>query len=223
MFIRQSRVRLSAKGRDVQAYLAEPDSGGPGILLLHAWWGLKPEFMKFCDRLAERGFVAIAPDLREGQIARTIDEAQALMDKSDHDFETDIVLSAKDHLWNFPGRKGPKIGVVGFSMGGAWSLRLASSAPDQVSAAVLFYGSGDVDSARVKSRILGHFSKVDEWEPSADIVQLESRLRAAGVDVVFHTYPGVKHWFVEEDRPEYDPGAARLAWQRTFEFLKSSL
>jgi dienelactone hydrolase len=47
-------------------YVTVPDSGeGPGVLVLHAWWGLTPFFRRVCDRLAEAGFVALAPDLRD--------------------------------------------------------------------------------------------------------------------------------------------------------------
>lgn len=219
----RSEHQLTVDGRSVQAYLAEPENGGPGILLLHAWWGLKPFFKQLCDRLAEQGFVALAPDLRNGQIARTIAEATELMEKSDSHFMKEAVLAAKDHLLSLPNRTGRKIGVLGFSMGAAWSLVVAASVPDQVAAAVLFYGAGEVDVSKIKAKVLGHYSDVDEWEPYDEIKQLESRLQAAGVDVQFHLYPGRPHWFVEEDRPEYDPEAAKLAWDRTYEFLRRNL
>jgi carboxymethylenebutenolidase len=220
---RSSEHQLTVRGRSVKAYLAEPQNGGPGILLLHAWWGLKPFFKQLCDRLAEQGYVALAPDLRNGHIARTIAEATELMEKSDSHFMNDAVLAAKDHLLSLPNRKGQKIGVLGFSMGAAWSLVVASSVPDQVAAAVLFYGSGEVDVSKIKAKILGHYSDVDEWEPYDEIKQLESKMQAAGVDVQFHVYPGRPHWFVEDDRPEYDPEAAKLAWDRTYEFLRRNL
>jgi carboxymethylenebutenolidase len=48
-------------------------------------------------------------------------------------------------------------------------------------------------------------------------------MKAANVDATRHIYPGVAHWFVESDRPEYEPAAASLAWERTFEFLNKNL
>src|SRR5215475_13234991 len=60
-------------------YLATPDTGtGPGVMVLHAWWGLTQPFREVCDRLAEAGFVALAPDLYRGKTTTTIEEAEAL-------------------------------------------------------------------------------------------------------------------------------------------------
>jgi carboxymethylenebutenolidase len=50
-----------------------------------------------------------------------------------------------------------------------------------------------------------------------------AEFKKAGVDATLHIYPGVAHWFVESDRPEYDSAAAQLAWDRTIEFLKKNL
>ena len=52
---------------------------------------------------------------------------------------------------------------------------------------------------------------------------MEQDMKNAGLDVTLHIYPNVSHWFMESDRPEYDPAVAQLAWDRTFEFLHSSL
>ncbi len=221
--VQKSELQLKVNGRTATAYLARPENGGPGVLVLHAWWGLKPFFKQVCDRLAEQGFVALAPDLRNGQIARTVDEAKELMEKSDRHFAGEVVTSAGDYLLGLPDRKGKKIGLVGFSMGGQWSLSVAATRPEQVAATVLFYGAGDEDWGKIRSKVLGHFTDVDEWEDYEYVKKMEGLLKAAGVDVQFHVYPGRAHWFVEEDRPEYDPAAAKLAWDRTFEFLKANL
>lgn len=214
----KSEIKLDVNGKQVNAYLA--NGGGPGVLLLHAWWGLKPFFKQVCDQLAEQGFTVLAPDLRDGQIAQTIDEAKALMEKSEGQFVGDTVMAAKDYLRKLVNGQ---IGIIGFSMGAAWGLVVASSLPEQVAALVLFYGNEGVDYSKVTARVLGHYSDNDEWEPNEFVENTFAEFKKAGVDATLHIYPGVAHWFVESDRPEYDPAAAQLAWERTFAFLKQTL
>ena len=62
---------------DALVYTAVPATGsGPGVILLHAWWGLNACFKRTCDRLAEAGFVAMAPDLYHGAVATTVEAAR---------------------------------------------------------------------------------------------------------------------------------------------------
>lgn len=218
MSIQTNEIVLNVNNKKVNAYLA--DGNGPGILLLHAWWGLKPFFKQVCDRIATQGFTVLAPDLRKGQIATTIEEAKALMEKSDGDFIGSTVFTAKDRLQEMT--KG-KIGLIGFSMGAAWSLIIAASVPDQIAALVLFYGNEDVDVSRITAKVMGHYSDNDEWEPTEWVEKKFGEMKAAGVEHTLHIYPGVAHWFVEEDRPEYDSAASQLAWSRTYEFLRMTL
>ncbi len=220
MPIQTSEIKLDVNGNPVNAYLAAPDGGGSGVLVLHAWWGLKPFFKEVCDRLAEQGFIALAPDLRDGQIAGSIEEAKQLMENADGQLVGDTVMAAKDYLRNLTKNK---IGAVGFSMGGAWALVLASYKPEEIAAIVLFYGNEGVDYGKVTAKVMGHYSDNDEWEPNEYVENTFAEFKKAGVDATLHIYPGVGHWFVEEDRPEYDPAAAKLAWERTFEFLHASL
>ena len=220
MSIQISDIQLKVNDKTADAYLATPQNGGPGILVLHAWWGLKPFFKQVCDQLAKQGFTALAPDLYQGRIAKTIEEAKTLMEQRDSELMGNIVKAAKDHLTSL--LAGKPIGVLGFSMGAAWSLVVAENEP-HVSAAVLFYGAGDVDFSKVKAKILGHYAEVDEWEPLDEVRAMETDMKAAGLDVTFHTYPKAGHWFVEEDRPEYDSASALLAWSRTYEFLRKNL
>jgi carboxymethylenebutenolidase len=220
MSIQKSEIKLDVNGKSVNAYLASPANGGPGILLLHAWWGLKPFFKQVCDQLADHGYVVLAPDLRDGQIAATIDEAKELMQKSDDQFTDDIVMAAKDHLHNLTKNK---IGVLGFSMGAAWALVAAENDPEKIIATVLFYGAYPMNFKNIRSKVLGHFCEVDEWEPIEGVDEMAANLKAVNVDVALHFYTGVDHWFMETDRPEYDSASAQLAWERTFEFLKKKL
>lgn len=213
-----SEIKLSIKGKQAAAYLA--DGNGPGILVLHAWWGLKPFFKEVCDQLAAQGFTAFAPDLYQGRIANTIDEAKILLEQRDSELMSNIVKAAKNHLASL--REGKPIGVLGFSMGASWSLEVAENEPN-VSAAVLFYGAGEADFSKVKAKILGHYAETDEWEPLDFVRAMEADMKAAGLDVEIHTYPKAGHWFVETDRPEYDSVSAKLAWSRTYEFLRKNL
>jgi carboxymethylenebutenolidase len=221
MAIRRSDIQLKVNDKIANAYLASHLRGGPGVLVLHAWWGLKPFFKQVCDQLAAQGFTVLAPDLYQGRIATTIDEAKALREEHyDSELMSNIVKAAKDHLTAL--NAGQPIAVLGFSMGAAWSLMVAENEPD-VSAAVLFYGAGEADFTKVKAKILGHFAEVDEWEPLDYVRAMEAAMKAAGLDVKLHIYPKTGHWFVEEDRPEYDPASALLAWSRTYEFLRKNL
>jgi carboxymethylenebutenolidase len=220
MSIRKSEFQLQVNGKTANAYLASPENGGPGVLVLHAWWGLKPFFKQVCDRLAEQGFTVLAPDLYQGRVAKTIDEAKSLMEQRDTELMSETVKAAKDHLVSL--RAGKPIGVLGLSMGADWSLTVAANEPN-VAAAVLFYGAGIVDFSQVKAKILGHYAEVDEWEPLDWVKKMEADMKAAGLGVTLHIYPKAGHWFVEEDRPEYDSASALLAWSRTFEFLRKNL
>ena len=214
-------IEFDVNGKPARGYLAVPaQPNTPGVMVLHAWWGLNPIFMKLCDRLAAEGFVAFAPDLNEGRVANTIDEAKEIMSSLDGQRKYDVAMAAVDFLRGRPEvGKGP-FSAIGFSMGGAWSLVLAGERPDDIHKTVLFYGAGEGEYAKFKSEIMGHFSDTDEWEDINYVRSMENDMRSAGVKTNFHVYPQLPHWFFEEDRPEFNPEAADLAWQRTLEFLR---
>ena len=161
-----------------------------------------------------------APDLNEGRVATTVDEAKQIMDELDASRKQAVVSAAVDVLRARPEVRKEPLSLIGFSMGAAWSLGLASERPEEVGKMVLFYGIGEGDYAKIRAEILGHFSDADEWEPMEGIRGVEADMRAAGLNPSFHIYPQLAHWFFEEDRPEFDPAAAEQAWDRTLEFLR---
>lgn len=207
-------------------YLALPPAGrGPGVLVLHAWWGLNDFFVGLCDRLAQAGFVAAAPDLYgHGRTASTVAEAEQLLAQRDMAAMERNALGALEALAQHPDVEGPGLGVIGFSLGAAYALALAGSRPERVRAVVIFYGAGEVDFSATQAAFQGHFAPNDEWESDEYIQQMEQGLRAAGREVEFHYYPGARHWFFENNRPaDFQEEAARLAWGRTISFLKARL
>ena len=217
-------ITFEAGDRTGTGYLAIPERGyGPGVLVLHAWWGLKPFFKQLCDRLAAEGFVALAPDLYQGRIAATIEEAHALLEQRDFELMRATATGALAHLRGHPATRGLAAGVLGFSLGGAWAIFLASVVPQDIAAAVIFYGTEGANFGASRAAYLGHFAENDEWEPLDGVHQMEAEMRAAGRDVTIYVYPDVKHWFFAADRPEYNPKVAELAWRRTLEFLNQEL
>jgi carboxymethylenebutenolidase len=222
MAVQKSEIQLEAGGKPLGAYLASAASDGPGLLVLPSWFGLKPYFRQVCDRLAEIGYTALGLDYYSGRVGRTVEEAQVLQEEVEGDLEVmgAIVQAANEHLASLqPGRP---VGIVGFSMGTDWAVITAANDPG-VAAIVLFYGGWIGDFSRMKARVLGHYAENDEYQSLERTNGMVENMKAAGVDVKTYNYPGTAHWFMEEDRPEYNPAAAALAWERTLAFLKQSL
>ena len=96
-------ITFEVNGKPVNGYLALPAvSNAPGVIVLHAWWGLNRTFKNLCDRLAAEGFVAFAPDLNEGRIATTIDEAKEIMSELDSEQKYAVTNAAVDFLHDRP-------------------------------------------------------------------------------------------------------------------------
>lgn len=222
--VKSTKVDFEVAGKTVSGYLAAPQDGGPGVIVLHAWWGLNTFFKELCERLAEQGFTAFAPDLNRGKTAETIEAAQEIMNGRDVELTRAVVASSVDTLLQQPGVQNGKLGVIGFSMGASWALALASMAPDEIAALVLFYGVEGVDFTQVRAACQGHYAEDDQWDPVEWARQMEADMRAAGVNTSFYFYPGTGHWFFEEDRLEaYNAAAAQLAWERTIAFLSEQI
>lgn len=209
-----------------QGFLAVPPTGqGPGVLVLHAWWGLNDTIKAFCTRLAESGFVAFAPDLYHGQVADNVADAEALVQALDanHLQARAEIADAVGLLHDRVGQADRGLAVIGFSLGAYYALDLAGADPEQIRSVVIFYGTGDGDFSNARAAYLGHFAENDEFEPESNVNHLEESLRRAGRPVTFYRYSGTGHWFCEPDRPQaYNQAAASLAWERTLAFLKRS-
>lgn len=209
-----------------QAYVVAPDAGtGPGVLVLHAWWGLTPFFHTVCDRLADAGFVALAPDLHGGgQTAETPDEAEALLASTDPNRTANLVVSSLSALRAMPATPDGRVGILGYSMGASWALWAATRFPDDVAAVTAYYGGQDIDFSPARAAFQGHFAEIDEFESDDDVTYLEAQLKLCGHEVEFHRYPGTGHWFAEADRAAaHVPAADDLAWERTLAFLHRHL
>jgi carboxymethylenebutenolidase len=225
-------IEFDANGSTAPGYLATPDAAtGPGVVVLHAWWGLTEPFRQVCDRLAESGFVALAPDLYRGKTTAQVEEAEVLVAALDQESErvrgdiTGALQFLRQYGATRPADGRGAFGLVAFSLGGAYALDMSVNLAEEIAAVVNFYATyPDLDYRGAKAAYLCHFAEHDPYESAESVVQMEQALRAGGKRSTFYTYPGTTHWFFEANRPDaYDAAAAALAWERTIAFLNAEL
>ncbi len=220
-------VRFPSNGGEAEGYLAKPASGGgPGVVVIQEWWGLVPNIKDICDRFAGEGFVALAPDLYHGKASTEPDEAGKLMMALNMGQAAKDLSGAVDYLVGLDAATGAKVGSVGYCLGGGLSLWLASLKP-QVGACVIYYGvlpGAQPDMAAVQAPVLGHYAEHDDWAGPAAVRDLETKLKDAGKQVEFHTYPDTQHGFFNDTRPDvHAPEASQLSWERTLAFYRQHL
>jgi carboxymethylenebutenolidase len=210
-------VRFGGRTDGGHGYLSHSERVGPGVLLLHEFFGLQSSFLAFADRLNEAGFTVLAPDLYDGGIATSVDEARSFAQSLDPAATLKKLHAAASFLtdnWH------PRLGIVGFSLGADFAVALAAERP--VEGLVLYYGLGDLDADADDWRVptLGHFGDADDWVPLAPAEKAFAVLEDHGTGSEMHVYEGSGHWFANAAVPDaYRPAAADAAFERTADFL----
>lgn len=220
-------IQFSSNGGTTSGYLATPEKGsGPGVVVIQEWWGLVDHIKEVCNRFADEGYVALAPDLYHGETTKSPDEAGKMMMSLRIDQAEKDLRGAIQYLLSHEATTGDKVGTVGFCMGGALSL-YAASKNEQVGACVVFYGihpNVKPDLANLKAPVLGIYAERDQSTPPEVVHDLEQKLKALGKSVEMHIYPNVGHAFFNDSRRDvYDARSAEDAWRRTIEFLAKNL
>jgi carboxymethylenebutenolidase len=216
-------VEFPCNGGTASGYVATPDGGGPGVIVVQEWWGLVPQIKRVCDRLADEGFVALAPDLFHGEIAQhdEMDKAGHLMSTLPIDRATRDMSAAVTYLLGRDDVTGDAVGAVGFCMGGMLCLLLAAQEGGRVAAAAPWYGApvGDdgPDWSNLSAVVRGHFAENDDFFGPGPVKDLEAKLRGMGKDVECNVHAGTGHAFGNEENAlgTYDPTAEAEAWRST--------
>jgi carboxymethylenebutenolidase len=216
-----------ASSGPVAAYLVRPrgDARAPAVIVVHENRGLNAHIEDVARRLAVAGFVALAPDLLSplGGTPRDEDRAREMIDRLDAQATVGDLKAATAWLANHPNTTG-KVGAVGFCWGGGMVNQLAVAEP-ALDAAVVFYGASPKAEqvAGIKAPLLLHYAWLDE-RINQSVPAYEQALKSAGKDYTLHMYEGVNHAFHNDtNAARYREQAAKLAWQRTIDFLKRKL
>jgi carboxymethylenebutenolidase len=215
-------------GQPVTGYLARPTNPTqplPGLIVIHEWWGLNDNIEMMTRRLAGEGYMALAVDLF-GQVATTPEQARAQVQAAAQMPQNleDNIRQAYQYLSE---QQATKIGSIGWCFGGSWSLRTALLLPEELDAAVIYYGGQLVtDPAQLDSLqmpILGLFGSLDDNPPVETVKAFESALTALDKSVQVHVYEGADHAFANPSGTRHNAEAAEDAWLKTIAFLNQHL
>jgi len=211
----------------IRGYFARPANANeqlPAVLVIHENRGLNPYIEDVARRLGTENFLAFAPDglTSVGGYPGDEEKAAALFKTVDQSKMFEDFVASAEWLKARPECTG-KVGAVGFCFGGTTVNNLAVRLPD-LGAAVAFYGRqpSAEDAAKIKAPLLLHYAGLDtritEGWPA-----YEAALKANRVNYTAYTYEGANHGFHNDTTPRYDEAAAKLAWQRTLDFLNRYL
>lgn len=198
----------------------------PAVIVIHEWWGLNENIRSAAERLAGEGYIVLAIDLFGGNTADNPEEARALMTSvvENPGPANENIRQAYDFVSTTAGA--PKTGSLGWCFGGGWSLNTAMLFPDELDAAVIYYGQVTDDEDRLRNisaPILGLFGGKDRGIPVDSVQRFEAALERLRKPHEIHIYPDARHAFANPTGRAYDAEVADDAWQRTIEFLSAHL
>ena len=210
-------------------YLAMPGDAAeplPGIILIHEWWGLNDNIKAMARRFAGEGYVALAVDLYGGATADTPEQAQSLMTAvlEQPDAARSNLRQAYEYLEKYA--LAPRIGSIGWCLGGAWSLETALLYPDDLDAMVMYYGQ--VIKAREQLAVLnmpmlGFFGAEDKSIPVRDVQEFRATLLELRKNADIRIVVGADHAFANPSGGSYNESAANEAWDQTLAFFRRNL
>ncbi len=210
----------------IKAYVARPTTPGPHptVIMVHEFWGLKPDVIEKADALAAEGYLVIAPDAFRGRTTSWI--PSAIFNVVTHSAEQvdGDVTSVFEWLAAQPDVDQTRIGIMGFCFGGRTAINQAVS-NRRIAATAVFYGSPVTDAAKLRGLgpVMGAYGGADNSIPVADVNAFEAGLKAAGVTNEIKIYDGQPHAFVSDMNTIRAGGAAGEAWAQLLTFFDANL
>jgi carboxymethylenebutenolidase len=213
----------AADGHRLGAYRADPVGTPRGrVVVIQEIFGVNRHIRSVCDRLAEAGYVALAPQVFDrispnfetGYSEMEVAKAREFIAKVDWAKLMEDTKAAFDSLK----REGP-VAILGFCMGGSVAY-LASARIDGLAAAVCYYGGQIIRYIDEKPRcpVQMHFGETDGHIPLSDVETMRKKQPEAEI----HVYAGAGHGFHCDERGSFEPKSAKQAWDRSLAFLSRS-
>ena len=232
----------------VEAYLAHPKGDiKAAVIVIHEVWGVDDHIKSVADRLANEGYLALAPDFlssadidlgklrglmpglfdpeKRNEIQPELRRIMAPMQNPEFGIQTSASLKdCFNYLYNLPDINS-KVVVMGFCFGGTYSFNLAIEEPN-LSAAIAFYGHADQDEkelSRINCPVRAFYGENDERLING-LPEFRKRMKSAGVNFVDKVYPNCGHAFFNDTNPyAYNRKAAEDAWKITLKMIKDSI
>ena len=245
--MQSSTIEIRTPDGVADAYLVRPDGEAPlpGVLLAIDAFGLRPQIEQMADRIAEQGYVVLAPNLfyRAGRAplfelpdltdadtrAAFFAELRPLMDAlTTAAIESDGGAYLAALAQYAPG----PAGITGYCLGARIALRLAATYPDRVAAVGGFHGgrlvSDDPDSPhrgadRIRAELYFGHADNDQSNTPEQIATLDGALEAAGVRHRSEVYAGANHGYTMADTAAYDEAASERHFENLFALLGRAL
>ncbi len=225
----EEMVQYKSGTDTVSSFLVTPEGKGPhpAVIVVQEWWGVNDWVKDQARALAKEGYVALTPDLYRGKVATTQEEAHQLMSGLSSDQADRDLKAAFSYLESRADVKKAKVGVIGWCMGGRYSLELATLEP-RLAAVVAYYGAPPTDAAaiaKIKAPVLGNYGAEDKGPSPEQVNAFEAAMKKAGKPIDVKVYPGAGHAFANPNNPwkGYREEAAKDAWARTTAFLGKHL
>src|SRR5262245_4167251 len=201
----------------------------PAVVMIHENRGLNEHIKLMADTLAKEGYVVLAVDLFNGQVASNQEDAGQLSGAV-RENPTEAIANlraAVRYLASLENVNASQISSLGWCFGGQQSLQLAlNTEPNYpLSSTIIYYGrlvSDPDELSKIKWPVLGIFGDQDDSIPVENVTNFESALDSLGIPNEIYVYEGVGHAFANPSRDSYAPEQTADAWNKTLSFLKNT-
>ena len=230
--IKTDSVQIANDSLKIAAYLAMPVEKGtyPGVVVLQEIFGVNDHIRDVTRRIAQEGYIAIAPALYQrlapgfeaGYTEKDIKIGKEYKEQTKAEELLSDIQATINYLISQTPAKPNSIGCIGFCYGGHVAY-LASTLPD-IQATASFYGAGITtwtpgggaptitQTKNIKETIYLFFGMEDASIPGEQIDKIEAELNKKQVIHRIFRYPGADHGFFCDQRASYNEAAAAEAW-----------